>query len=169
MKNVFYTGIIAGLLMYSSFSQAENEASYNTSTGILEIPKVLIGSDYYTVNMKYKGEALDFEVTNYEKIEPKAHIETIDIQILESFPVQVNVVAKGFFSNGCQSIANIYSDKVADIFNITITTKSVGEVCTAALVPFEEIVPLEVNGLKAGSYHVDVNGVTGTFTLDIDN
>lgn len=169
MKNKLIICIVTGLFMFSSFSQAENEAFYNPSTGSLTIPKVLIDSDYYTVDMKYKGEALDFEVTNYVKIEPKAHIETVDILIMESYPVQVNVVAQGYFTDGCGRIDNVYSEKLDDIFTITITTKSVGEVCTEALVPFEETIPLEVNGLKAGSYRVTVNGIKGTFELDVDN
>jgi len=37
------------------------------------------------------------------------------------------------------------------------------------LVPFEEIIPLEVYGLPAGTYTVNVNGVQGTFDLEVDN
>jgi inhibitor of cysteine peptidase len=42
-------------------------------------------------------------------------------------------------------------------------------VCTQALVPFEETIPLDVEGLLAGEYTVNVNGVMATFTLDVDN
>ena len=41
--------------------------------------------------------------------------------------------------------------------------------CTTEVVPFEEIIPLDVYGLSAGDYTVDVNSVTDTFTLDMDN
>jgi inhibitor of cysteine peptidase len=41
--------------------------------------------------------------------------------------------------------------------------------CTQIVVPFEESIPLDVVGLPAGTYTVDVNGVTGSFTLDVDN
>lgn len=169
MKNKFFACIVTGLLMFAGFSQAENEAIFNQSTKTLVIPKVLIGSAYYTMDMKYKGEGLDFEIIDYAKIEPEAHIETVDIQILESFPVPVNVVAKGYFADGCERIDNIYSEKSDNVFTIIITTKSVGEVCTAALVPFEEIIPLVVNGLKAGFYNVFINGIKSSFELTIDN
>ena len=36
-------------------------------------------------------------------------------------------------------------------------------------VPFEDTIPLDVYDLPAGAYTVDVNGVTNTFTLDVDN
>jgi inhibitor of cysteine peptidase len=41
--------------------------------------------------------------------------------------------------------------------------------CTQALVPFEESIDLDVRGLPAGTYTVDVHGETATFTLDVDN
>ena len=37
------------------------------------------------------------------------------------------------------------------------------------IAPFEETIPLEVYGLSAGTYTVDVNGVQGSFVLEIDN
>jgi inhibitor of cysteine peptidase len=37
------------------------------------------------------------------------------------------------------------------------------------LAPFEEVIPLKVYGLPAGTYTVEVNGVQGTFGLEIDN
>ena len=37
------------------------------------------------------------------------------------------------------------------------------------LVDFEEVIALQVVGLPAGTYTVDVNGVKGTFTLTVDN
>ena len=40
---------------------------------------------------------------------------------------------------------------------------------TAALVPYEETISLDVYGLLAGTYTVDVNSVRDTFTLDVDN
>jgi inhibitor of cysteine peptidase len=36
-------------------------------------------------------------------------------------------------------------------------------------VPFSETIPLEVQGLKAGNYTVNVNGITGSFELAVDN
>jgi len=32
-------------------------------------------------------------------------------------------------------------------------------------VPFQEVISLDVYGLKAGVYNVDVNGIKGTFEL----
>jgi hypothetical protein len=34
---------------------------------------------------------------------------------------------------------------------------------------FEETIALDVYGLPAGTYHVNVNGIDDTFTLEVDN
>jgi len=41
--------------------------------------------------------------------------------------------------------------------------------CAQVMTPFEEVVALDVVGLKAGVYTVDVNGVGDTFELQMDN
>ena len=47
--------------------------------------------------------------------------------------------------------------------------KDSGLVCIQKIEPFQEIVVLDVYGLSAGTYYVDVNGIGDTFTLDVDN
>ena len=99
-----------------------------------------------------------------------ANVENIEIMTLESFPVQVRVSASGNLPDGCTEIDEIQTERTGNTFKITISTKRPADaICTQALVPFTETIPLEVRGLEAGTYTVDVNGVTGTFELAIDN
>jgi hypothetical protein len=101
-----------------------------------------------------------------------AHVQSIDILTLESFPVQVHVVARGQHPDGCTEIDPIqqHRDSPGDIIWVEITTHSATDrPCTQAPVPFEEIIPLDVYGLPAGTYAVDVNRVRGTFVLESDN
>jgi len=103
-------------------------------------------------------------------VEGVASVEDIDILILESFPVQVNVVAWGNLPDGCTTIDEVIQERDGNTFRVTITTvRPVGMVCTEALEPFERVIALDVYGLPAGVYTVDVNGVTGTFELAVDN
>jgi len=103
-------------------------------------------------------------------IHGEATVETIDILILESFPVQINVVAQGYLPDGCTEIDEILRERTDQTFQVTITTaRPADAMCTEALVPFEETFSLDVYGLPAGSYTVDVNGITGTFELAVDN
>jgi inhibitor of cysteine peptidase len=110
------------------------------------------------------------EPTGAGVIRGQAIVEEIDIQILESFPVQVHVVARGYLPDGCTEIDEIEKTRAEQTFQVTITTvRPADAVCTEALVPFEEVISLDVLGLEAGIYTVDVNGVTGSFELSVDN
>jgi hypothetical protein len=105
-------------------------------------------------------------------IRGEATVEEVDLQIMESFPVQVAAVARGYLSDGCTMIDEVRTsfDAESKTFTVTITTvRDADAVCTQALAPFEERIELDVRGLPAGTYTVDVNGVRETFTLDVDN
>ncbi len=98
-----------------------------------------------------------------------APVEEIEIVILESFPVQVHVIARGNLPDPCTEISEVLREREGDTFFITIKTYRSSGFCIQVLAPFEEIIPLEVYGLPAGTYTVDVNGVQATFDLSIDN
>jgi inhibitor of cysteine peptidase len=100
----------------------------------------------------------------------QAVVNSVDVLILESFPVQVNIVARGDLPDSCTTIDQVISQRDDAGFRVAITTfRQPDQVCTQALVPFEETVSLDVAGLPAGTYPVIVNGVQESFTLDIDN
>ena len=100
----------------------------------------------------------------------EAAVDAIDILILESFPVQVRVLARGNLPDGCTEIDGVGQERVDRTFTVTITTaRPADAICTQALVPFEETIPLDARDLPAGVYSVDVNGVQGTFELQTDN
>lgn len=98
-----------------------------------------------------------------------APVEEIEIVILESFPVQVQVIARGNLPDPCTEISEVLQEKEGNTFFITIKTYRSPGFCIQVIAPFEEIIPLEVYGLPAGTYTVDVNGAQGTFDLEVDN
>ena len=99
-----------------------------------------------------------------------APVDSVDLLILESFPVQVRALVKGNLPDGCTTIDHITQQRQGNTFTVAITTKRpAGKMCTEALVPFEESIALDVAGLPAGAYTVAVNAVTAAFTLDVDN
>ena len=123
----------------------------------------------YTVNVNNVSDT--FELTK-DNIPFKALIQKVDTQVLESFPVQVNVNIKGYLSNGCQQIDQIDITPTNNVFMVTVTTTPPPPpeiACTMALIPFEKTIALDVNGLKAGVYTVNVNGVLNQFELAVDN
>ncbi len=101
----------------------------------------------------------------------EAMVEAIEILILESFPVQVHVIAEGHLPDGCTQIDQVSQQRNGMTFTITVTTSRPPQaLCTLAIVPFEEVIVLDVLGLAAGVYTVEVNNdVTASFFLEVDN
>lgn len=103
-------------------------------------------------------------------IEGEATVESIGILILESFPVQIHVTVFGYLGDGCTTLGEISTRQEGETFYVKILSQRPAEaICTQQLVTFEESVVLDVDGLLAGTYTVDVNGATASFTLDVDN
>ena len=98
-----------------------------------------------------------------------APVEEIEIVILESFPVQVQVIASGNLPDPCTEIYQINQEIEDNTFFVSIKTYRSPGPCIQILAPFEETIPLEVYGLPANTYTVNVNGVQGTFDLEVDN
>jgi inhibitor of cysteine peptidase len=115
-------------------------------------------------------EGHDIDPTPGAVITGTAQIDTIDLLIMESFPVQINAHVVGWLGDGCTSMGEVTQTREGNTITVNIpTTRPAEAVCTMQLVGFEETIPLDVAGLPAGTYTVDVNGVTETFTLDVDN
>lgn len=99
-----------------------------------------------------------------------AEVQRIDIFLLESFPVQVRVQAAGLLPDACTTIDSISSERQEDTFFVTLTTaRPVDALCATVKTPFTENIPVDAVGLPAGVYVVVVNGVRGSFQLQIDN
>ncbi len=101
-----------------------------------------------------------------EKLAP---VESIDILVLESFPVQIHVLVDGYLPTTCYEITQIEKHREGNTFYVKLMMNDSGLVCIQKIEPFQEVVALDVYGLSAGTYYVNVNGIVDTFTLDIDN
>ena len=101
--------------------------------------------------------------------EAGAYPSGLEISILESFPVQVEVTVRGDFADGCGRFDALTAERTEQLFQLQLHTHDVGEICTMALVPFEESILLDVAGLKAGIYQVVLGELSAEFTLDADN
>jgi glutamine amidotransferase-like uncharacterized protein len=106
-----------------------------------------------------------------EKTAQPITVEAVELEILESFPVQVHARVKGKMPNGCTGVEYIQStDLASNRVIIEVTTNCpLDNAQGASGTPFTEIIPLDLEGLPAGIYNVAVNGTSATFTLDVDN
>ena len=116
-------------------------------------------------------------VETAEPLDPKgevvrglAPVEEVGILMLESFPVQISVFVRGYLPDACTEIGEIVHQRVSDTFKVTISTvRPKDMMCAEVITPYEESISLDVVGLEAGVYTVDVNGIAATFELQVDN
>lgn len=117
-----------------------------------------------------KNNDIQTRYNGSEFIYGNSTVEKIEIQMLESFPVQVNVIVQGYLPDNCTEIDRIMKSRDENTFFINIKTKRPADVfCTQGIKPFEETISLDVDGLKAGVYEVNVNGFIDSFELTMDN
>lgn len=113
--------------------------------------------------------AKEVPVEHHEIMTPDT-VEHIEIVTFEFFPVPVNVIAKGNLPNNCTTIDDITQEQDDNTLTVKIiTAHQTDKVCAKEKKSFEEIIPLNVEGLLAGIYTVKVNSVTDSFELGIDN
>jgi len=90
--------------------------------------------------------------------------------MLESFPVPINVVARGYLPDDCTMIDQFTEEQRGNTLTIKIiTARKPDKVCRQTSQVFEEVIPLDAVGLSAGVYTVKVNNKIGVFELGMDN
>lgn len=152
LKKCLWTIIPLFLLLLAACG---GEETAETPTATLAVPTVETPQATNTPAEPIFGEAL---------------IDSIQVITSESFPVQIEVRVRGQLQDGCTSLDEIITERNGNDFQVRITTvRPADQICTQATVPYEEVVPLDVSNLVAGTYTVSVNGVNGSFTLDANN
>ncbi len=100
----------------------------------------------------------------------EALIEEIEIIRLDVFPVQANVIAKGYLPNRCSTINHVTEERSDNTLTIKIIiAPQIEPKCAQVSQPFEEVIPLNIAGLSAGIYNVKVNQSSERFELGVDN
>lgn len=102
-----------------------------------------------------------------------ANVTEVDVVLLESFPVQIDVMVKGEMPDSCYELGDNTQRLIGDTFSVNLKMQKSSDpesMCAQAITPFDTTISLDnVVGLSAGEYTVNVNGVEKTFTLDVDN
>lgn len=98
-----------------------------------------------------------------------AMVESVEVLILESLPVQIHVLVKGHLPDACARIEGHQLEQSGNTIDISLnTTWPANQRCMAALTPFEQTISLAVDELTPGEYTVEVDGVSETFTLSAE-
>lgn len=129
-------------------------------------PEEPVSSDDATPTAEPEEE----EPADGEMLIKDAVITGVQILMMESWPLQARVQIDGELGDGCTELEPITTEREGDTFYITVrTARPADATCTLELRLFSESVSLDIEGLEAGTYTVDVNGTTETFTLEQDN
>jgi len=141
---------------------------------VLSIPQGAVlgdGEPVYFENIELVSDAQGrFTVADAEQ-RPLVSISELSISIMESLPMQVSVNVSGNKSVPCVELLTPAVAATNGGFTVTLAESVLGpaETCIAVIEPFETTVSLPVSGLAAGTYTVNVNGMTTEFTLESDN
>jgi hypothetical protein len=95
-----------------------------------------------------------------------ADVQTVEIQLMNTTPIQANVLVRGILTESCASLGESQVQYVAHTFQVTVYANSASDVgCAQITSRFETTIPLNTNDLPAGSYTVVANGVSAVFTM----
>ena len=109
---------------------------------------------------------------NGDQIQPGiVYIDSVMLNLMESFPLQLSATVSGNFADGCTYFDTYTQENEGNMIRLDVLViRPADQVCTEALEPFTETLPVDIQGLPAGEYEVVVNGaVSETFTLSVDN
>jgi hypothetical protein len=104
-------------------------------------------------------------------IRGQAPVDSLEIKMTGAPPpVKVQVTARGNLPDSCTKITDISQKLEGNNFTVTLGTfKAPNVMCIQVLTAYIQPVDLNVAGLKAGTYTVNVDGAMKQFTLQSDN
>src|SRR5512143_2542482 len=99
----------------------------------------------------------------------EAQVQSVEIQVLQSDPPQVNAVVRGNLTESCAALGESRLQYAGNTFQITVYAISpTDRGCAQVTTPFETVIPLDTNGKPAGTYQATANGATAVFSLPIE-
>ena len=101
-----------------------------------------------------------------QQVTRNAFIERIEVEVVSTDPARVEVTAYGLLINDCMRLSGTEQRREDSTLFVDITTaQPADETCEPVTSPFTQTTTLDTRDLSSGTYTVNVNGVTGTFTL----
>jgi hypothetical protein len=93
-------------------------------------------------------------------------IESVEVRIAESFPVQVSAYVRGVIGDGCSSVLPAVQERQGNTITLTINRQRPADaICIQIAKVYEETIRLE-GDFPPGEYVLKVNDVTQNFKVD---
>jgi inhibitor of cysteine peptidase len=100
----------------------------------------------------------------------KADVDRVTTQSMAGTPPRYFANVSGHYPDQCTSMGRTQQRVASKTIMVTMYTNQTGDAwCAPVLVPFRERILLDVRGLSAGQYSVDVNGAVTTLNLREDH
>jgi uncharacterized protein YraI len=170
--NVQYVITQRDVTMYSGPSDQFNVVGSIAAGRIATVTGINISGRWWRVICPNNGVgscwvSADPNFTKPSDLTQNANVQSLEIQIIEAYPLQVNAIARGQLSDaGCTTISDISQSRSGNTFTVKVTAKFNSQaVCAQTVTSFERVIPLEVSNLLPGSYIVNVNGIEASFQL----
>lgn len=165
------------------FSTAAFSAdNYVYKDGVLTLPRVDIPDQVgkyqdVTFLLTQQGTWTLSAVQEFGSVKlERVSVSEVEVIKTGSLPISVYLRASGWRSScGFSGPGRIHQRLEGTRFDVGITAPHTDEyvkgqiACTAQMSSFKMTVPLQVYGLRAGTYSYNVNGITGMFNLGSDN
>lgn len=100
----------------------------------------------------------------------EAQVESVDIEILKSDPVQINAVASVKLPDACTTLGDSQLHYASNTFQITLWAVSpTDRGCAQVITQVGSTYALNAIDLQPGTYTVTINSVSKVFTLTADD
>jgi len=95
-----------------------------------------------------------------------ADVQKIQIHASDTYPVQASVTVSGELPDSCTQIGKAEQQVGGKTIHLRVyMDRPITAVCSEGTVPYEKTFPLDVKGLSAGKYTVNVNDITSSLEL----
>lgn len=100
------------------------------------------------------------------EVEPQAEtmiqqatiIESVEVLVLESFPMQIDLHVTGYQAHGCDAPVQVAQSRDGSRISVEIFTElPMGVMCPAVLRAYDDTIRLE-GSFEPGTYQIEVNG-----------
>ncbi len=96
-----------------------------------------------------------------------AKVDQVELLIDKGDPKMASVKVSGYLGDSCTDLSETEQDVVDNKILVRVrTSRPAGRMCAAVVKDFSTEIPLEIDGLAAGEYIVDVNGLTRGLRVD---
>lgn len=165
--------ILSGLITFAWLAQSNAQPAIYQKQSLEITQAVALGQDgpAYFADIKLSTNPDGSLSLVDATLQNLVMMDSVEVLLLESFPVQVSIKEAGNKSVPCVELQPVALSREGDLFTVVIAETSLGpaETCIAVPDPFELSFALDVLGLSAGTYGVNVNGTEAQFSLDVDN